>query len=57
MKITKLKYPADNIAKIIIKYPYPDVIELFKLIDEHEKQNISYIQQLENIIKERDSNV
>ena len=57
MKIVRLKFPADKIATIILKYPYQDIIEIFKAIDEHEKQNISYIQQLENIIKERDSNV
>lgn len=57
MKKTKFEYPVDKIARTIIKYPYQDLIELFKDIDEHEKQNMSYIQQLENIIKERDSNV
>lgn len=57
MKITRLKFPADKIATIILKYPQKDIIEVFKAIDEHEKQNMSYIQQLENIIKERDSNV
>lgn len=57
MKTVRLKYPADKIATIILKYPYQDIIELFKAMDEHEKQNMSYIQQLENIIKERDSNV
>ena len=55
MKKTKFEYPADKIARTIIKYPYQDLIELFKAIDEHEKYNISYIQQLENIIKGRDS--
>ena len=57
MKIVRLKYPADKIATIILKYPYQDIIELFKAMDEHEKQNISYKQQLEKIIKERDSDV
>lgn len=57
MKKTRFEYPADKIATIILKYPYQDIIELFKAMDEHEKQNMSYIQQLENIIKERDSNV
>ena len=57
MKITRLKFPADKIATIILKYPQKDIIEVFKAIDEHEKQNMSYIKQLENIIKGRDSNV
>ena len=57
MKIVRLKYPADKIATIILKYPYQEIIEIYKSMDEHEKQNMSYVQQLENIIKERDSNV
>lgn len=56
MKI-QTKYPASKIANIILKYPQKDIIEVFNLIDQHEQENITYISQLENIIKERDSNV
>lgn len=50
-------YPASKIANIILKYPQKDIIEVFNLIDQHEQENITYISQLENIVKERDSNV
>ena len=56
MKI-QTKYPVSKIANIILKYPQKDIIEVFNLIDQHEQENIAYINQLENIIKERDSDV
>lgn len=56
MKIQN-KYPVSKIANIILKYPQKDIIEVFNLVDQHEQENIVYINQLENIIKERDSDV
>ena len=56
MKI-QTKYPASKIANIILKYPQKDIGEVFNLIDQHEQENMVYISQLENIIKERDLDV
>ncbi len=56
MKI-QTKYPASKIANIILKYPQKDIVEVFNLIDQHEQENMVYISQLENIIKERDLDV
>ena len=53
MKI-QTKYPTNEIANIILKYPYKDIIKVFNLIDEHEQQNRNYISQLESTIKDRE---
>lgn len=55
MKI-QTKYPTNEIANIILKYPHKDIIKVFNLIDEYEQQNRNYISQLESIIKEREYN-